>query len=70
MLTDVLSEKKEKELIKETSSEQITHPNFHILEKKSWQQPFSLWDLPSLPYCEFHFLCEAKGENFLIHYQE
>jgi len=35
MLTDVLSEKKEKELIKETPSEQIIHPNFHILEKKS-----------------------------------
>lgn len=32
MLTDVLSEKKEKELIKETSSEQIIHPNFHISE--------------------------------------
>ena len=41
MLTDVLSEKKEKELIKETSSEQIIHPNFHIPEEKSWQQPFS-----------------------------
>lgn len=31
MLTDVLSGKKgERELIKETSSEQIIHPNFHI----------------------------------------
>lgn len=32
ILTDVLSEKKEKELIKETSSEQIIRPNFHIPE--------------------------------------
>ena len=35
ILTDVLSEKKEKELIKETSSEQIIHPNFHVAEERS-----------------------------------
>lgn len=71
MLTDVLSEKKEKELIKETSSEQIIHPNFHILEKKELTATFFPCETCH-PYLivQFHFLCEAKGEIFLIHYQE
>lgn len=60
--------KKEKELIKETSSEQKIHPNFHIPEgEKVDSSLFSLWNLPSLFYCaQIGFLCDVKEEHFWL----